>query len=78
MGLPRRSGPFGSAFDLASASPGSTVGVADGGSACVITDNWIDPPSAGITLGSATSHCLVAHNHGATIVDDGTGNHVVP
>jgi len=49
-----------------------------GGSACVITDNWIDPPSAGITLGNGTSHCLVAHNHGATVVDDGTGNHIVP
>jgi hypothetical protein len=44
----------------------------------VIADNRIDPPSAGITLGSGTSHCLVVHNHGATVVDDGTGNHVVP
>ncbi len=44
----------------------------------MIADNRIDPPSAGITLGSGTSHCLVVHNHGATVVDDGTGNHVVP
>lgn len=49
-----------------------------GASACVITDNRIDPESAGITLGTGTSRCLVAHNHGATVTDNGTGNHVVP
>lgn len=52
-------------------------GVFSGGTRCFVTGNWIDPPSAGITLGPATSHCLVAGNHGATVVDQGTGNHVV-
>jgi hypothetical protein len=52
-------------------------GIFSGGTRCVIVGNWIDPPSAGITLGPATSNCLVANNHGATVVDNGTGNHVV-
>lgn len=52
-------------------------GVFAGGTRCLIADNWIDPPSAGITLGPATSNCLVAGNHGATVVDQGSGNHVV-
>jgi hypothetical protein len=49
-------------------------GIFSGGTRCVIVGNWIDPPSAGITLGPATSNCLVANNHGATVVDNGTGN----
>jgi hypothetical protein len=52
-------------------------GTFSGGTRCVIVGNWIDPPSAGITLGPATSNCLVVNNHGATVVDNGTGNHVV-
>ncbi len=52
-------------------------GIFSGGTRCVIVGNWIDPPSAGITLGPATSNCLVVNNHGATVVDNGTGNHVV-
>lgn len=52
-------------------------GVFSGGTRCAIVGNWIDPPSAGITLGPATSNCLVANNHGATVLDQGTGNHVV-
>jgi hypothetical protein len=51
-------------------------GIFSGGTLCVIVGNWIDPPSAGITLGPATSNCLVAGNHGATVVDNGTGNFV--
>jgi hypothetical protein len=48
-----------------------------GGTHCLVAGNWIDPPAAGITLGPATSNCLVAGNHGATVVDQGAGNHVV-
>ncbi len=51
-------------------------GTFSGGTRCAIVGNWIDPPTAGITLGPATSNCLVVGNHGATVVDNGTGNHV--
>jgi hypothetical protein len=52
-------------------------GMFSGGTRCAIVGNWIDPPTAGITLGPGTSNCLVANNHGATVVDLGIGNHVV-
>jgi hypothetical protein len=51
-------------------------GIFAGGTHCLIVGNWIDPPSAGITLASTTSNCLVVGNHGATVVDNGTGNHI--
>jgi hypothetical protein len=51
-------------------------GVFSGGTRCFISGNWIEPPTAGITLTSTTSNCVVVGNHGATVVDNGTGNHV--
>jgi len=47
------------------------------GAACSIVGNKLAVPAPAILLGPGTSHCLVAGNHAATVVDQGTNNLVV-
>jgi len=47
------------------------------GAACSIVGNKLAVPDPAILLGPGTSHCLVAGNHAATVVDQGTNNLLV-
>jgi hypothetical protein len=47
------------------------------GATCSIVGNKLSGPDPDILLGPGTTHCLVAGNHGATVVDQGTSNIVV-
>jgi hypothetical protein len=47
------------------------------GARCSIVGNKVTAPDPAILLGPGTSHCLVAGNHGATVLDQGTNNIVV-
>ena len=47
------------------------------GASCSILGNRLSVPDPAILLGPGTSHCLVAGNHGASVVDQGTNNLVI-
>ena len=47
------------------------------GASCSIVGNKLATPDPAILLGPGTSHCLVAGNHGASVIDQGTNNLVV-
>jgi hypothetical protein len=66
------------ANDLALGGPIDVAATFTNGTTCSILANRIVAPEPAIHLGPATSHCLVAGNHGATVLDEGQGNRVVP
>jgi hypothetical protein len=49
-----------------------------GGTRCQVLFNHISAPAPAIHLGPGTSHCFVAGNFGATVLNEGQGNVVIP